>query len=243
MKEAKMKLKSNLVVNYPPGSDVDVIVHKGQVYVSAFPAFGDSEEDAADDAPPKKAAKEPAPSKEVADTKPKKGAAKPAVSDEEEDEVTTKVKTALTRLDTGDANAVKTISTIANLTEDADEAKPKVKKVIDAYTADDDAEPEEYVKKLVAIVNGEEVEEKPKKAAAPKKGAGSKAAPKEISFDDLEVGDEVEVWWGEDDDNEYNAWYKGTVESIKKGVIKITYEEDGETVAVDENVHTKVRRA
>ena len=54
----------------------------------------------------------------------------------------------------------------------------------------------------------------------------------------MKKGDLVAVYW---DDEETKGWFNGKVSSIKKGIVKVKYD-DGSEDELDPEVHTKIRR-
>ena len=112
---------------------------------------------------------------------------------------------------------------------------------VEGFEDDADADIDDVAKKIADVIAGgaeepEEEEEKPAKKS-PKKGG--KKEPKEelVDVDDLEVGDRVSVYWGDEDKD----WFDGEVKSIKKGKVVIAYDDDTEE-PIDPEVHTKIKR-
>ena len=80
----------------------------------------------------------------------------------------------------------------------------------------------------------------PKKSKTSAKSKKKPAEPEgeDVEIDDLEKGDLVAVYW---DDEETKGWFNGKVSSIKKGIVKVKYD-DGSEDELDPEVHTKIRR-
>ena len=79
---------------------------------------------------------------------------------------------------------------------------------------------------------------KGKSTAAKSKKKPAEPEGEDVEIDDLEKGDLVAVYW---DDEETKGWFNGKVSSIKKGIVKVKYD-DGSEDDLDPEVHTKIRR-
>lgn len=131
--------------------------------------------------------------------------------------------------DSGNLNRKNLLKKIVALSEDVDE--DAVSEIITKFEDDAEADIDATAKDIAGVLRGE----------APKK-KGKKSAPKKskeevVDVEDLEVGDKVNVYWGED----YDEWYKGVVKSIKKGKVNIAYE-DGTEEIIDPELHTEIHR-
>lgn len=115
--------------------------------------------------------------------------------------------------------------------EAEEEPAPPVKKGKKAPVEEEPEEEEEPKPKAKKkpVVEEEEEEEAPK----PKSKKGKKEEL--VDAADLNVGDEVSVFWATLDD-----WFNGEVKSKKGGKISIVYE-DGETEIIDPKIHTKIK--
>lgn len=89
----------------------------------------------------------------------------------------------------------------------------------------------EQIAKLLTKKKGKSTAAKSKKKPAEPEG-------EDVEIDDLEKGDLVAVYW---DDEETKGWFNGKVSSIKKGIVKVKYD-DGSEDDLDPEVHTKIRR-
>lgn len=147
------------------------------------------------------------------------------------------------------------IDNIADVLEDFDGGKKNKKKAAAAIIAlaenEDDVDADAVNEALTEFeddeaANIDDVAESIAKLLTPKKSktsAKSKKKPAEpegedVEIDDLEKGDLVAVYW---DDEETKGWFNGKVSSIKKGIVKVKYD-DGSEDELDPEVHTKIRR-
>lgn len=147
------------------------------------------------------------------------------------------------------------IDNIADVLEDFDGGKKNKKKAAAAIIAlaenEDDVDADAVNEALTEFeddeaANIDDVAESIAKFFTPKKSktsAKSKKKPAEpegedVEIDDLEKGDLVAVYW---DDEETKGWFNGKVSSIKKGIVKVKYD-DGSEDELDPEVHTKIRR-
>lgn len=147
------------------------------------------------------------------------------------------------------------IDNIADVLEDFDGGKKNKKKAAAAIIAlaenEDDVDADAVNEALTEFeddeaANIDDVAESIAKLLTPKKSktsAKSKKKPAEpegedVEIDDLEKGDLVAVYW---DDEETKGWFNGKVSSIKKGIVKVKYD-DGSEDELDPEVHTKIRK-
>lgn len=151
--------------------------------------------------------------------------------DKEGDELVDNVADLLEDFDAGKKNKKKTIAAIVALVDD-DVDEDKVTELVEDFEEDGDASIDDMAEKIADVLNG-----KTEKKPAKKSKRGDKKEENLVDPEDLEVGDEVSVWW--DDDNQ--DWFDGEVKSIKKGKITILYDDDTEDV-IDPEVHTKIKR-
>ena len=135
----------------------------------------------------------------------------------------------VTGLDEGDLTEAKAVAKLLDLNEDAD--KKELKKVVAEFMDDPEAPKPKFVKRIVAILEGEEPEEDEK----PAKGKGKEKEEVLTDAEDLEEDQEVSIYWSTD-----KKWYSGTVKKVSKKGILISYE-DGEDEYIDEDVHTKIK--
>lgn len=109
-------------------------------------------------------------------------------------------------------------------------------KKLTALAADDDttlADLKGFIESLYEEAEEEEEEEAPKKSS--KKAAGKSKA---VEIADLEVGDNVSVFWANLDE-----WYDGEVTKVSPKGTFVTYTEDESTEVLSAKVHTKITRA
>lgn len=172
------------------------------------------------------------PKKDV-DENPKGSSKKPAKDEpesEEDSDLANQVAEILEDFDAGKKNKKKAISSICALVDDADE--DSVTELIEKFEDDADADLDEIAEKIAKVLEGEkEPEKKPAKR-------GTKKSKDEdlVDVSDLKVGDRVSVWW-----EDYQEWYDGEVESIKRGKVTIAYDDDTDGV-IDPEIHTKIKR-
>jgi len=162
----------------------------------------------------------------------KKGGAKAApaeeapASEEEEtvnNEVVEKVTGLLNDFDSGKLSRKKALSAIAEAcdTDDTD----AVSDLLDKFEDDGDATPEDFAKTIVEELTGEGG------------GDGEEPEGEVVEISDLEKGDRVAVWWN--DDNQ--AWFTGTVDSVKRGKVTVKYDDETEGV-LDPELHTIIKK-
>ena len=198
----------------------------------------DEEDEDEDEAPKKKSAKK----------------AKKEVEDEEDDEeedsekssgsVTSKVEEILDDYDGGKINTKKATAKLAELLS----AEPtKVGKLLDAFDDDDEETitdwSKKFVKKLAKTDDDEEEDDDEKPAKKSKKKAKKVEEDEDdededlVEISELKKGDRVNVFWADEDNNE---WYKGTVKSVKGSKVTVAYDDDTED-ALDPEVNTKIQ--
>ena len=190
----------------------------------------DEAEEEAPEVPAKKTAKDAKPAKS-------KKPAKDEDEDEDEDEdgdgdeddddadpITDAVVEALEAFDAGTRNKKKTIATICALSSTAD--ADKITELVEEFSEDADADIDASAKKITDALSGK---------AAPKKAAPAKTKEKLVEASELTVGQRVSVWW---EDNK--EWFDGTVKSVKKGKVVISYDDDTED-AIDPDNNTKIK--
>jgi len=170
------------------------------------------------------------------DEKPAKSKAKggkKASDDDDEDEPKTKPKSK----DSGANSAIVAILKKLDSNKiDEDEAAEqltelgvkKASKLVDEFLDSADVSVEEFAAK---IAGGGTSKSSAKEEPAPAKKGKSKT----VDIEELEEGDEVEVYFDDED-----SWEAGTVEQVKKGKVKISYDDDTEGWITSED---KVRRA
>lgn len=146
---------------------------------------------------------------------------------ESDDDTITKVGDYLEEFDSGSRNKKKTISAICALSDDADE--DKVAELVEEFESDGDADIDEMAEKIAKVLSGEKAPKKPSRKGKDKK-------EELVEADDLAVGDRVSVYW-----SDQKEWYDGEVESVKKGKVRIAYD-DGTDEIIDPEVHTKIKR-
>lgn len=193
----------------------------------------EDEEEEEEEAPKKKSVKKA--KKEVEDDK-----------DDDEDEkssdsVTSKVEEILDDYDGGKINTKKATAKLAELLS----AEPtKVGKLLDAFDDDDEETitdwSKKFVKKLAKSDDAEDEEEDEKPAKKSKKKAKKVEEDEDedlVEISELKKGDRVNVFWADEDNND---WYKGTVKSVKGSKVTVTYDDDTEDV-LDPEVNTKIQ--
>lgn len=180
------------------------------------------EETPVEAAPKKTKASKPAKVEEPEDEEPEDES-----PEDEEETLQSSVAAMLEDFDGGKMNKKKTVSRIAALAEgtDADE----VLAAIEEFEDNADADIDDTAEAIVAILEG-----KTKKKKSEKKPAAKKSKETLVEPEDLEVGQKVSVYWEDQEE-----WYDGEVKSIKKGKVKISYE-DGTEELLDEN-NTKIK--
>lgn len=192
----------------------------------------DDEDEEEEEAPKKKAVKK----------------VKNEVEDDDEDEkssgsVTSKVEEILDDYDGGKINTKKATAKLAELLS----AEPtKVGKLLDEFDDDEDVTITDWAKKFVkklAKSDDAEDEEDEKPAKKSKKKAKKVEEDEEdededlVEISELKKGDRVNVFWADEDNND---WYEGTVKSVKGSKVTVTYDDDTEDV-LDPEVNTKIK--
>lgn len=151
---------------------------------------------------------------------------------EEDSDYTEDVTSILDDFDTGKKNKKKAVAAIVALKDDVD--SEEIVGVLEEFEEDGDADIDETVEKIVAILNGEA-----KKAKKSSKKESKKSKKEElVDASDLKKGDRVSIFWDDDDNQD---WFDGTVKSVKGTKVVIAYDDDTEE-AIDEEIHTKIRR-
>ena len=252
----KIKPVATIVAQFAAGVEVECIQHEGKMFMPVIAGDFDTVDDGKkiEDSPaPKKSAPKPAPQEEeAADEKvytedelmdnssdaeaedekpaPKKGKSK--VEEEEETE---------------DGSDDELIDNIADVLEDFDSGKKNKKKAVAAIIAfaenEDDVDATAVSEALSDFEDDEKASidvmaEQIAKLLTKKKGKSTEPEGEDVEIDDLEKGDLVAVYW---DDEETKGWFNGKVSSIKKGIVKVKYD-DGSEDDLDPEVHTKIRR-
>lgn len=170
---------------------------------------------------------------------PKKGKSK--VEEEEEtedgsdDELIDNIADVLEDFDSGKKNKKKAVAAIIAFAENEDDVDATaVSEALSDFEDDEKASIDvmaEQIAKLLTKKKGKSTAAKSKKKPAEPEG-------EDVEIDDLEKGDLVAVYW---DDEETKGWFNGKVSSIKKGIVKVKYD-DGSEDDLDPEVHTKIRR-
>lgn len=170
---------------------------------------------------------------------PKKGKSK--VEEEEEtedgsdDELIDNIADVLEDFDSGKKNEKKAVAAIIAFAENEDDVDATaVSEALSDFEDDEKASIDvmaEQIAKLLTKKKGKSTAAKSKKKPAEPEG-------EDVEIDDLEKGDLVAVYW---DDEETKGWFNGKVSSIKKGIVKVKYD-DGSEDDLDPEVHTKIRR-
>lgn len=170
---------------------------------------------------------------------PKKGKSK--VEEEEEtedgsdDELIDNIADVLEDFDSGKKNKKKAVAAIIAFAENEDDVDATaVSEALSDFEDDEKASIDvmaEQIAKLLTKKKGKSTAAKSKKKPAEPEG-------EDVEIDDLEKGDLVAVYW---DDEETKGWFNGKVSSIKKGIVKVKYD-DGSEDELDPEVHTKIRR-
>lgn len=170
---------------------------------------------------------------------PKKGKSKDVeeeVEDDGDDELIDNIADVLEDFDGGKKNKKKAAAAIIALAENEDDVDAEaVNEALSDFEDDENASIDvvaEQIAKLLTKKKGG------KTSAAKSKKKPAEPEGEDVEIDDLEKGDLVAVYW---DDEETKGWFNGKVSSIKKGVVKVKYD-DGSEDELDPEVHTKIRR-
>ena len=191
----------------------------------------EDEEEEEEEAPKKKAVKK----------------VKKEAEDDDEDEkssgsVTSKVEEILDDYDGGKINTKKATAKLAELLS----AEPtKVGKLLDEFDDDEDVTitdwSKKFVKKLAKSDDAEDEDEEDEKPAKKSKNKAKKVEEDEdedlVEISELKKGDRVNVFWADEDNND---WYEGTVKSVKGSKVTVAYDDDTEDV-LDPEVNTKIK--
>ena len=166
---------------------------------------------------------------------------KSKVEEEEEtedggdDELIDNIADVLEDFDSGKKNKKKAAAAIIAFAENEDDVDVEaVNEALSDFEDDEKASIDvmaEQIAKLLTKKKGKSTAAKSKKKPAEPEG-------EDVEIDDLEKGDLVAVYW---DDEETKGWFNGKVSSIKKGIVKVKYD-DGSEDDLDPEVHTKIRR-
>lgn len=171
---------------------------------------------------------------------PKKGKSKPAKEEEEPadedggDELIDNIADVLEDFDGGKKNKKKAAAAIIALAENEDDVDADaVNEALTEFEDDEAANIDDVAESIAKLLT-------PKKSKTSAKSKKKPAEPEgeDVEIDDLEKGDLVAVYW---DDEETKGWFNGKVSSIKKGIVKVKYD-DGSEDDLDPEVHTKIRR-
>ena len=171
---------------------------------------------------------------------PKKGKSKPAKEEEEPadedggDELIDNIADVLEDFDGGKKNKKKAAAAIIALAENEDDVDADaVNEALTEFEDDEAANIDDVAESIAKLLT-------PKKSKTSAKSKKKPAEPEgeDVEIDDLEKGDLVAVYW---DDEETKGWFNGKVSSIKKGIVKVKYD-DGSEDELDPEVHTKIRR-
>lgn len=173
---------------------------------------------------------------------PKKGKSKVEEEEEEEetedgsdDELIDNIADVLEDFDSGKKNKKKAVAAIIAFAENEDDVDATaVSEALSDFEDDEKASIDvmaEQIAKLLTKKEGKSTAAKSKKKPAEPEG-------EDVEIDDLEKGDLVAVYW---DDEETKGWFNGKVSSIKKGIVRVKYD-DGSEDDLDPEVHTKIRR-
>lgn len=178
---------------------------------------------------------------EAGDEKPAPKKGKSKVEEEEEtedgsdDELIDNIADVLEDFDSGKKNKKKAVAAIIAFAENEDDVDATaVSEALSDFEDDEKASIDvmaEQIAKLLTKKKGKSTAAKSKKKPAEPEG-------EDVEIDDLEKGDLVAVYW---DDEETKGWFNGKVSSIKKGIVKVKYD-DGSEDDLDPEVHTKIRR-
>ena len=134
-------------------------------------------------------------------------------SSSKEDDLSSKIKNVLVDLDKSKMDEDDAIDELVKLGG----SQKQMRKFVDKFLGDADGAISDYVEECVELLGGsiDADDEKPTKKESGKKS-------KELTADDFEEGDEVEVYWANEDE-----WFKGKVVAIKGDSLKVKYEDDG----------------
>ena len=224
----KIKPVATIVAQFAAGVEVECIQHEGKMFMPVIAGDFDTVDDGKkiEDSPaPKKSAPKPAPQEEEA-------------ADEKvytEDELIDNIADVLEDFDSGKKNKKKAVAAIIAFAENEDDVDATaVSEALSDFEDDEKASIDvmaEQIAKLLTKKKGKSTAAKSKKKPAEPEG-------EDVEIDDLEKGDLVAVYW---DDEETKGWFNGKVSSIKKGIVKVKYD-DGSEDDLDPEVHTKIRR-
>lgn len=169
---------------------------------------------------------------------PKKGKSK--VEEEEEtedgsdDELIDNIADVLEDFDGGKKNKKKAAAAIIALAENEDDVDADaVNEALTEFEDDEAANIDDVAESIAKLLTS-----KKSKTSAKSKKKPAEPEGEDVEIDDLEKGDLVAVYW---DDEETKGWFNGKVSSIKKGIVKVKYD-DGSEDELDPEVHTKIRR-
>ena len=155
--------------------------------------------------------------------------------DGSDDELIDNIADVLEDFDSGKKNKKKAVAAIIAFAENEDDVDATaVSEALSDFEDDEKASIDvmaEQIAKLLTKKKGKSTAAKSKKKPAEPEG-------EDVELDDLEKGDLVAVYW---DDEETKGWFNGKVSSIKKGIVKVKYD-DGSEDDLDPEVHTKIRR-
>jgi hypothetical protein len=155
--------------------------------------------------------------------------------DGSDDELIDNIADVLEDFDSGKKNKKKAVAAIIAFAENEDDVDATaVSEALSDFEDDEKASIDvmaEQIAKLLTKKKGKSTAAKSKKKPAEPEG-------EDVEIDDLEKGDLVAVYW---DDEETKGWFNGKVSSIKKGIVKVKYD-DGSEDDLDPEVHTKIRR-
>lgn len=171
---------------------------------------------------------------------PKKGKSKPAKEEEEPadeddgDELIDNIADVLEDFDGGKKNKKKAAAAIIALAENEDDVDADaVNEALTEFEDDEAANIDDVAESIAKLLTS-----KKSKTSAKSKKKPAEPEGEDVEIDDLEKGDLVAVYW---DDEETKGWFNGKVSSIKKGIVKVKYD-DGSEDDLDPEVHTKIRR-
>lgn len=155
--------------------------------------------------------------------------------DNSDDELIDNIADVLEDFDSGKKNKKKAVAAIIAFAENEDDVDATaVSEALSDFEDDEKASIDvmaEQIAKLLTKKKGKSTAAKSEKKPAEPEG-------EDVEIDDLEKGDLVAVYW---DDEETKGWFNGKVSSIKKGIVKVKYD-DGSEDDLDPEVHTKIRR-
>ena len=171
---------------------------------------------------------------------PKKGKSKPAKEEEEPadeddgDELIDNIADVLEDFDGGKKNKKKAAAAIIALAENEDDVDADaVNEALTEFEDDEAANIDDVAESIAKLLTS-----KKSKTSAKSKKKPAEPEGEDVEINDLEKGDLVAVYW---DDEETKGWFNGKVSSIKKGIVKVKYD-DGSEDDLDPEVHTKIRR-